>query len=303
MHATKSRTLGIIAIATALVTLLVLGFLCYQDWKRYEIADKKIHESRRILTLNETLLNGMRDAETGQRGFLLTGRDEYLERYQAAVKLLPAEMGEMASLLKNDSVQSARFQQLQALIADKFAELRRTIELRQSGQAAAALARVETGQGKQIMDRLRNVSAELENVETERWQSAWDGLTSGAEHLRLMTLLGSVLLVILVAIGAWALKRAATDTDRLIAELDVSKRTAEQGRDLLRATLYSIGDGVIATDGQGAVQMMNAVAERLTGYAEAQARGVAIEKILSIVNESTRNTVENPIRQVLRAAR
>jgi PAS domain S-box-containing protein len=88
--------------------------------------------------------------------------------------------------------------------------------------------------------------------------------------------------------------------DQLIAEPDESKRNAEGTRDLLRATLYSIGDAVMTTDREGVVQMMNAVAERLTGYAEGEARGQNIERIFQIVNEATRNGVENPVRQVLR---
>lgn len=67
-----------------------------------------------------------------------------------------------------------------------------------------------------------------------------------------------------------------------------------------RATLYAIGDGMIATDAQGRVQQMNPVAEALTGWSEAEARGHLIEEVFCILNEQTRLSVENPAMRVLR---
>jgi CHASE3 domain sensor protein len=73
MHAARSR-LGVIAIATALVTLLVIVFFAYQDWRQYGVAFAKTNDARRTLALNGSLIDWMRDAETGQRGYLLTGQ-------------------------------------------------------------------------------------------------------------------------------------------------------------------------------------------------------------------------------------
>lgn len=68
----------------------------------------------------------------------------------------------------------------------------------------------------------------------------------------------------------------------------------------LRAILYSIGDGVIVTDKDGKIKMMNKVAESLTGWKEKEARGKDIERIFKIVNEFTKKKVENPIKRVLK---
>ncbi len=68
----------------------------------------------------------------------------------------------------------------------------------------------------------------------------------------------------------------------------------------LRITLYSIGDGVITTDEKGRVRIMNAVAEKLTGWKESEAKGKPLTKIFNIVNEYTRRKVENPFSRVLR---
>ncbi len=300
MHATKSRALGVAAIATALLTLLVISVLWYQDWKQYDVAYSRIRETRRILTLNQALIDGLRDAETGQRGFLLTGRSEYLDPYRAALNQLPAQTSELGSLLNQDPDRRSLFLQLQSLTAAKLDELRTSVELRQSQQTAAALALVQSGQGKQTMDRLRQVSGQIQEAETARWQAAWDDLRSGAQHLRIVIFIGALLLAALVGLGGTALRSAAGQLEQSAAQLDQSRRAAEQNSDLLRATLYSIGDGVITTDRDGGVHMMNAVAERLTGYTEPEARGTGIERIVNIVNQATRAVVENPIRRVLK---
>jgi two-component system cell cycle sensor histidine kinase/response regulator CckA len=67
-----------------------------------------------------------------------------------------------------------------------------------------------------------------------------------------------------------------------------------------RATLYSIGDAVISTDTNGNVVTMNSVAEKLTGWREAEAQGKALEEVFHIVNEKTRRKTENPATRVLR---
>ncbi|GAB4236793.1 MAG: hypothetical protein Kow00109_10450 [Acidobacteriota bacterium] len=67
----------------------------------------------------------------------------------------------------------------------------------------------------------------------------------------------------------------------------------------LRSIVYGIGDGVIATDREGRVELMNPVAERLTGWREAEAVGKPIEEVFRIVNEETRREVPNPVRRVL----
>ncbi|WMW22991.1 PAS domain S-box protein [Methanolobus mangrovi] len=86
---------------------------------------------------------------------------------------------------------------------------------------------------------------------------------------------------------------------------DITKRKlAEEAllksEELFRTTLYSIGDGVITTDTAGRLQQMNHIAEELTGWTEAEAKGKQLEEVFDIINEHTRLPVEIPVRRVLR---
>ena len=90
----------------------------------------------------------------------------------------------------------------------------------------------------------------------------------------------------------------------MLVYLSDRSRSAEEGarrsEESLSTTLRSIGDGVIATDAAGRVSFMNAVAERLSGWPSAEARGRALEEVFRILNEETRRGVESPVARVLR---
>ena len=86
----------------------------------------------------------------------------------------------------------------------------------------------------------------------------------------------------------------------LYQDLYQSEREQRQAQEEFRTTLYSIGDAVITTDTEGLVKQMNPVAERLTGWMEAEARGKPLEEVFRIINEETRAAVENPVQRVLR---
>jgi len=73
-----------------------------------------------------------------------------------------------------------------------------------------------------------------------------------------------------------------------------------QSEEQYRTTLYGIGDGVITVECDGRVKLMNKVAEELTGWTQQEAVGLLLEEIFLIINENTREKVENPVRKVLR---
>ncbi|MFL5245838.1 MAG: PAS domain S-box protein [Gemmataceae bacterium] len=92
--------------------------------------------------------------------------------------------------------------------------------------------------------------------------------------------------------------RKAAEASALAAQL--AEREERRQREQLRVTLHSIGDAVIATDTEARVTLLNPVAEELTGWRYAEARGQPLAKVFNIVNEATRKTVENPVNRVLR---
>lgn len=95
-------------------------------------------------------------------------------------------------------------------------------------------------------------------------------------------------------------KRSSETSKVPLSELLTLHQELLEREAALRAVLYSIGDGVITCDRQGKVTMLNPVAEALTGWPEAEALGKPLEEVFHIINEETRQPVENPLQRVLR---
>jgi len=86
----------------------------------------------------------------------------------------------------------------------------------------------------------------------------------------------------------------------LFRNLYQAERRQREAREVFRTTLYSIGDAVITTDVRGCVELLNPVAETLTGWNDAAARGRPLAEVFCIVDEETRKPVEHPFAPVLR---
>jgi len=239
------------------------------------------------------------DAETGQRGYLLTGGDEYLEPYNQAL----GQLRDTLARLKTDHFEGRNLpqtQEIEALAQAKLAELQQTIVARRGGDIAGALRIVNEGRGKMIMDRIRKLSAEVKKSVTGRRDAFEEAADASSRNLGLVSLGGSVLLFGLLSVAIVAIRQATAKREGLIQELQQSQLEVTRARDRFQTTLASIGDGVIVTDRDGRVNLINAVAQHLTGWIDASAVGVPLTRIFRIVKEDTRETVESPVDKVIR---
>src|ERR1035438_9781670 len=124
MNPVRTKWQGLGALGLSLLTLLAVGILSYNDWRQFRKSSDTVAAIRRVVQLNDDLLGRMQDAETGQRGFLLTGRDQYLAPYESAVRVALAELDQLDALTRGQPETAARVVTLRALIAQKLEELR-----------------------------------------------------------------------------------------------------------------------------------------------------------------------------------
>ncbi len=97
----KRRALNSLEIALAgigLSILLATILLSYQDWRLFRQASMETAHTRRVLDTTEALIGALKDAETGQRGFLITGEKRYLDPYENAVAVIPDQMQRLTTL-------------------------------------------------------------------------------------------------------------------------------------------------------------------------------------------------------------
>ncbi len=144
-----------LSLAGAIVFFLISGAFAYINLKTLrENTEAIVHSHEVIITLDE-LLSSTQDAETGQRGFLLTNNERYLDPYNTTLDTIPAKIQEIGELTSDNPAQVRRLPILKQHVDAKLAELKQTIDLRRSQGLDAALAVVNSDRGKVAMDAVR----------------------------------------------------------------------------------------------------------------------------------------------------
>jgi PAS domain S-box-containing protein len=275
------------------VAIIVTTAVIYQMGRFTLHAGQKIVDRQIVIDHLEGVAATLTDAETGQRGLLLTNNSDYLDPYHHALTRIYSELDALDGLAAAGELQGSDVKQLRQLADEKLKELEITIVLWNSNKRDAALDIVRQNTGKHIMDRIRDKVGQI--VGQQKAQLA--DLRHAADR---WTMYRSIIFVLCAAANlafiAWTFGRVR----REIAGRTEAAAEAARQSDLLAVTLASIGDAVIVTDTAARINFMNQEAQRLTGWDLADARGVDLARVFRIINEDTRQTVESPVEKVLR---
>jgi PAS domain S-box-containing protein len=292
MQTARKRLSVITGFAILLALLVVNAFVTRRELGVQVESRLRVDHSRQVLYELSQTQSLIKDAETGQRGFLYTGDPKYLNPYTAAIGNIRSHIDSLAELTSDNRGEQARVAQLRTLSENKLAELARTIALYKNGQFDAARNLVLTDAGLAYMDQIRLLVAEMQREEitldldrTERYQKS---VQQTVASIYLTSFLAAVGLVLL----AYYMLRQMELREQHAQELRASA-------ELFRVTLTSIGDAVIATDAEGNVTFLNPMAEALTGTKLAYAHGRNIQNVFPIFNEFTKEPAENPVSKVL----
>ena len=289
------RRVGRIVIAAAAIGAAVLvgnaAVSVYHTALLREESAAVIRSNELLLAL-DNVLSLVKDAESGQRGYVITGRQEYLAPYRAAVASIQAQMDALERLTIGDPVQQRLMADVRRRVGAKLGELELTVGLRDRKGFDLTRDVILLGAGRAEMEALRATAAEMAAHETERLVER----EAAADRTYRAALAGEALstLAALAALVGFSVLLARHLRARDEAEAVISA----QG-ERLRTTLASIGDAVITTDLDGRVANLNRVAESLTGWPGDEAKGQPLEAVFRIVNESTRQPVENPATRAL----
>jgi len=160
-----SRWQRVVASSGVAVVVLVIGVVTYSGSIRTRDAGAWVEHTHLAIDRTRATISDLKDAETGQRGFILTGDEAYLAPYTNALTALAADTSALRLLTADNPVQQRHLDELAPLITARLAELDYSIELRRTQGLAAAVARLRTNRGKQIMDSLRARLATMESTE------------------------------------------------------------------------------------------------------------------------------------------
>jgi len=286
-----------LAVALLVVALVADAVLSLHNIREVATSVQWVSHTNEVLTRLETVLSTLKDAETGQRGYLLTGEPAYLEPYRDAVDRLPRQIADLRQVTLDNPAQTVRVLRLDQLASEQLAILRRGLDLfalePDRGRAlAAARQTVLSGQGKPTMDAIRGEVDQMQRVEWDLLRERGAISRASARIALATTVVALAIGLGLVALAVWLFARNLTIRQRAAEVLHAE-------RERFRTTLTSIGDAVMVTDAQGRVTLLNPAAQALTRW-DADAIGRPVDEVFRIVNEATRNTVENPVTKVLR---
>jgi PAS domain S-box-containing protein len=185
--------------AIAALVLIVITFLAYRAWTQFHSSNIEAARSREILEAVNGLLAGLLDAETGQRGFVLTGEERYLEPYEKGVQAIPKGLSTLNILLSKP--ENADLPRLNRLVDMKLAELRQTIELRRIKGLKPALDVILSDDGKRMMDEIRGICSEIRRREYTNQTDASLGRERSPRNALLVTVMGALILLFLFLSG------------------------------------------------------------------------------------------------------
>jgi PAS domain S-box-containing protein len=269
----------IVSLALALLLILGAGALSYQSQRGLVSADRAADHSREVLYETERLLSLLKDTGAGIRSYLISRDDDALELNNAAVASLPDAMADLRKLTADDPAHQRRLDALQPLIDERLAWVDHLLETgRLQGESVFTPAEIQ--HGRDLLDRIRAIVAEISLAETQRGKVTAEAARRRAETILFPLLAGMLVsiavIVVLFArmhreIGRRGRAEAALQGVNARLEERVHERTAqlEASEHRYRSVIDLMQEAIwIHTDGK--VLFANPAAARLFGVERAE---------------------------------
>jgi len=209
------------AFLLALAALLLIGGSAYVRIGSLVADRRPVEHTYAVRAQIDALLSSLKDAETGQRGYVITGDEDYLRPYLQAQPAIAEELATLRRLTQDKVEQRALAEQLGEPVEDKLSELAQTVELRRSYGFDAAQAVVTTNRGARSMDVVRALLSRMSTLEAQELAQQQEASARSATRTRQLIAWGSLLAALLVGAGALRATRRIT---RPIARVTAAAR-------------------------------------------------------------------------------
>jgi PAS domain S-box-containing protein len=263
----------------AIVVLLLCGGLAVVQESRFAEASDKVEQTYEVRDAIDRVVGRLVDAETGYRGYLLTGNRSFLRRYEGVESATLALLDRLHGIVADNPDQLDRARRLEAFANEKLGDMARILERSDGGDPAGAAAAVAEGRGRRLMDEVRGVAAEMRGTEDAL-------LAQRSERARLarraaLTFAAASLLVA-VAVGVVAVsvqrnfaRRRAAFMQEMSARVSAQRQAEEavaglqQSESFNRSILDNSGDCIQVLEPDGRVVLMNRPGQLLMEIDEA----------------------------------
>ena len=213
----ERKTISMLGLAS--VILVTLNILFYWSFIKQKETSDRVNQSQKNLRALEAVLSSVKDAETGQRGYLLTGQESYLKPHSLALKTIDREIKALKTLSVADPAQQQQLSILEPLVRNKLAELQNTIDLRKNQREAAAVQLVLTNQGQELMDQIRLTIQQMQDTKNQQLQNWLTTKEQEARRLQWTFIPGIILNLMAFYLVYRAIQKETSDRKQAEASL------------------------------------------------------------------------------------
>ncbi|MCB2047128.1 MAG: CHASE3 domain-containing protein [Novosphingobium sp.] len=239
--------------------ILVFGFVLYRQFQGAEHFRMEVERSHQRSAQIQSLLSALKDLETGQRGYLITGQERFLEPYRDGDRQIDRTLAKLDSMMSNDEDAMRDLAMLKRLSADKQAFADRAVELQQSGDRSSAMQAIASGEGKRSMDAIRALAGHMLDQEAVMLKVASRELETASRQMQIVAYsLLSALLLLLIASSAYIFRAMEARRIALAKWHDASRRR--------EAILNSAMDAILTLNPSGTIESVNSAALDMFGY-------------------------------------
>ena len=270
-----------------LILLAGIGAVMVQKVSTVNQNQKWVSHTYQVLGGLSTVLSSLKDAETGQRGYLITGKDDYLQPYLDAKGRVGGEIDAVAKLTSDNPKQQQNIATLRPLVTAKFEEMQSTIDLRRSADFSAAQAVVLQNKGKAVMDQIRATLSTMDEMERSllgvREASSASAVSAARSIAVGGVVFGVVVILVVATLVTRSIVRPVRDLTGRLGDMaegdgDLTQRVDESSQDEL---------GDLARNFNQFVEKIAITVREIKGNASALAAAAAE---LSAVNDTISQT-------------
>lgn len=193
--------------ALTLVILIGIATVSYTSTVKFMSSSGWVTHTYAVLAQIGSLRSGMADAEAGQRSYLIAGEDQYLDPYRNALPLISNSLKDLRQLTADNSTQQRRLDALEPLIQSRLDLLKETIDLRKDQNLEDARKLVLAERGKELVTRIREICADMENEENRLLKIRLDEENLRGQSVKSTIVFGTLLAVVLVLAASFAITR------------------------------------------------------------------------------------------------